>query len=82
MRETMRGGEDWRVGRGGSGERGDGLNYVRRVALCYGSRRSRRASVYVPGSLRALRAISVNYSLGVPSTNCCISLSRSYKFNS
>ena len=24
--------EDWRVGRGGSGERGNGLNYVRRVA--------------------------------------------------
>jgi hypothetical protein len=37
MRETLRReGEDWRVGRG-SGERENGLNYVRRVALCYGS---------------------------------------------
>lgn len=59
------------MGRGGSGERGNGLNYVRRVALCYSSRRSRRSSAYVPDSFRALRAISVNYSLGVSSTTTC-----------
>jgi hypothetical protein len=52
-------GEEWRVGRG-SGERENGLNYVRRVALCYGVSRSRRSSVYVPDSLRAISVLGID----------------------
>jgi hypothetical protein len=51
--------EDWRVGRGGSGER---LNYVRRVALYFyfGPRRSRPA--YLPNSFRIYSANGLNSS--------------------
>jgi len=65
VRETLRG-EDWRVGRGGSGERGYGMYYVRRVALCYthAGHAGLRSTYRIPSEASELSRLTIRYSLG------------------
>jgi hypothetical protein len=58
-------GEDWRVGRGGSGERGYGMHYVRRVALCYAhaGHAGLRSTYRIPSEASELSRLTIRYSL-------------------